>query len=84
MGNLLTAVCGLVQTRNLLYIFGAISMVMIFAVAFLEKLIEDRKKELDTDKAEDTEPPAEDTEEVADEEVVEDNGDAPVEATEGV
>lgn len=84
MGNLLTAVCGLVQTRNLLYIFGAISMVMIFAVAFLEKLIEDRKKELGTDKAEETETPAEDTEEVVADEVVEDNGDALIEATEGV
>ena len=48
MGNILLAICGVVQMRNLLYIFGAISMVMILAVAFLDKLIADRKSVLAT------------------------------------
>ena len=43
MGNLIVACCSFIQSRNLLYIFGAISMVMIFMVAFIEKLIEERK-----------------------------------------
>lgn len=46
MGNLLAAVCGLVQARNLLYIFGAISAVMVIAIAFLETLIQKRKQVL--------------------------------------
>ena len=81
MGNLLVACCAFIQSRNLFYIFGAVSMVMIFMVAFLENLIEERKSVLgaqsddeeegaDTDDAE-TEDVQDPTEEIADETPVE-------------
>ena len=46
MGNLLLACCAFIQARQLFYIFGAISMVMILVAGYLQKLIEDRKKML--------------------------------------
>ena len=76
MGNLLLACCAFIQARNLFYIFGAISMVMIFAAAFIEKLIEERKNALATETPaddSDDQPATEDAdiEPVADEEVIE-------------
>ena len=44
MGNILLAICGVVQMRNLLYIFGAISVVMLIVIAFLDTHIQKRKQ----------------------------------------
>ena len=76
MGNLLLACCAFIQARNLFYIFGAISMVMVFAASFIEKLIEERKNALATETPaddSDDQPATEDAdiEPMADEEVIE-------------
>ena len=49
MGNLLLGTCGVVSMRNYLYIFAAITMVMVLAIGFIDTLIEDRKKKLAQD-----------------------------------
>ena len=46
MGNLLLATCGVVSLRNYLYIFAAITMVMVLAIGFIDSLLEERKKQL--------------------------------------
>jgi hypothetical protein len=46
MGNLLLATCGVVSMRNYLYIFAAITMVMVLAIGFIDSLLEERKKQL--------------------------------------
>lgn len=76
MGNLLLACCAFIQARNLFYIFGAISMVMVFVAAFIEKLIEERKNALAAETPaddSDDQPATEDAdiEPVTDEEVIE-------------
>lgn len=42
-GNLLTTVCGVMSLRNLLYIFGAVSIVMIVAIGVINDSIEKKK-----------------------------------------
>ncbi len=48
--NLLVTICGLMSLRNLLYIFGAVSLVMIFAIGVINSHIE--KKSQEEEKAE--------------------------------
>ncbi len=42
-GNLLATVCGVMSLRNLLYIFGAVSIVMIVAIGVINDSIEKKK-----------------------------------------
>ncbi|MCQ2602851.1 MAG: hypothetical protein MJ193_02860, partial [Clostridia bacterium] len=44
-GNLLTTVCGVMSLRNLLYIFGAVSIVMIVAIGVINDAIEKKKQQ---------------------------------------
>ena len=46
MGNLLLGTLGVVSMRNYLYIFAAITLVMVITIGFIDSLIEDRKKKL--------------------------------------
>ncbi len=47
--NLLVTICGLMSLRNLLYIFGAVSLVMIFAIGVINSHIEKKKEEAEKD-----------------------------------
>lgn len=80
MGSLLTAVCGLVQTRNLLYIFSAIMAAMLIVIAFLDTSIQKRKQVLVAEMSQEGEAEAQDAcqeeETTADEMQVEDVGDS--------
>lgn len=63
-GNLLVTICGLMSLRNLLYIFGALSMVMIFAIGVINSHIEKEREQLakeDAEKEEEKEEAAADT-----------------------
>ena len=51
-GNLLVTICGLMSLRNLLYIFGAVSMVMIFAIGVINSHIEKKREQLAKEDAE--------------------------------
>ena len=51
-GNLLVTICGLMSLRNLLYIFGAVSMVMIFAIGVINSHIEKEREQLAKEDAE--------------------------------
>ena len=51
-GNLLVTICGLMSLRNLLYIFGAVSLVMIFAIGVINAHIEKKREELEKEEAE--------------------------------
>ena len=51
-GNLLVTICGLMSLRNLLYIFGAVSLVMIFAIGVINAHIEKKREELEKEDAE--------------------------------
>jgi hypothetical protein len=54
-GNLLVTICGLMSLRNLLFIFGAVALVMIFAIGVINSHIEKKREELakeETEKAE--------------------------------
>lgn len=48
-GNLLVTVCGVMSIRNLLYIFGAVSLVLIFAIGVINESIEKKKKAAKSD-----------------------------------
>ena len=51
-GNLLVTICGLMSLRNLLYIFGAVSLVMIFAIGVINAHIEKKREELEKEETE--------------------------------
>lgn len=51
-GNLLVTICGLMSLRNLLYIFGAVSLVMIFAIGVINSHIEKKREQLAKEDAE--------------------------------
>lgn len=55
-GNLLVTICGLMSLRNLLYIFGAVSLVMIFAIGVINAHIEKKREELANEEKENAEP----------------------------
>lgn len=61
-GNLLVTICGLMSLRNLLYIFGAVSMVMIFAIGVINSHIEKEREQLAKEDAEKEEAEKEDAE----------------------
>lgn len=51
-GNLLVTICGLMSLRNLLFIFGAVALVMIFAIGVINSHIEKKREELAKEEAE--------------------------------
>ena len=55
-GNLLVTICGLMSLRNLLYIFGAVSLVLIFAIGVINAHIEKKREELANEEKENAEP----------------------------
>ncbi len=44
LGHLLVTICGVLSLRNILYIFGAVSVVMVFAIGVLSAQIEKKKE----------------------------------------
>ncbi len=81
MGSLLIGACAVVQTRNLLYIFGAITLVVIIAAGFIDKLIAERKVQLaeETPVNEDEEDAVVEDEEAREDELIDESIDEPVE-----
>lgn len=61
-GNLLVTICGLMSLRNLLFIFGAVALVMIFAIGVINSHIEKKREELAKEEAEKAEAEKEDAE----------------------
>ena len=81
MGSLLIGACAVVQTRNLLYIFGTITLVVIIAAGFIDKLIAERKVQLaeETPVNEDEEDAVVEDEEAREDELIDEPIDEPVE-----
>lgn len=52
LGHLLVTICGVLSLRNLLYIFGAVSVVMVFAIGTISAQIEKKKEEAEKAQAE--------------------------------
>lgn len=44
LGHLLVTICGVLSLRNILYIFGAVAVVMVFAIGVLSAQIEKKKE----------------------------------------
>lgn len=61
LGHLLVTICGVLSLRNLLYIFGAVSVVMVFAIGTISAQIEKKRAE---------EKNAENAEEIKEEDIV--------------
>ncbi len=47
LGHLLVTICGVLSLRNLLFIFGAVSVVMVFAIGTINAQIEKKREEAD-------------------------------------